>query len=95
MRSSISFCLHMVDTMISDYHDHVSSPHKENTMRRHIAVILSATLLLCACSRSDTQPPAPKLFEAQRDTLDKAKEVGAMQLEAAEQQRKAMEQQTR
>ncbi|MBU0688728.1 MAG: hypothetical protein KJ850_10380 [Gammaproteobacteria bacterium] len=64
-------------------------------MRPPIAVILFATLLLCACSRSDTPPPAPKLFEAQRDALDKAKEVGALQLDAAEQQRKAMEQQTR
>lgn len=85
----------MVATMISDYHYHVSSTYKENTMRCHIAVILTATLLLCACSRSDTQPPAPKLFEEQRDALDKAKEVGAMQLEAAAQQRKSMEQQTR
>ncbi len=62
-------------------------------MRPHIAVILTATLLLCACNRNDTPPPAPKLFEEQRDALDKAKEVGAMQLEAAEQQRKTMEQQ--
>lgn len=64
-------------------------------MRTDIAVILSAALMLGACSRSDTPPPTPKLFEEQRDALDKAKEVGAMQLDAAEQQRKAMEQQTR
>ncbi|MBU1215200.1 MAG: hypothetical protein KKA63_08180 [Gammaproteobacteria bacterium] len=62
-------------------------------MRTHIAVILGFTLL-CACSRNDTPPPAPKLFEEQRNALDKAKDVGAMQLDAAEQQRKAMEQQT-
>ncbi|MFH2134342.1 MAG: hypothetical protein ABII81_04080 [Pseudomonadota bacterium] len=64
-------------------------------MRPRIAVILSASLLLCACDRSATPPPAPKLFETQRDALDKAKEVGALQLEAAEQQRQALEQQTR
>lgn len=85
----------MVATMISDYHDRVRSSHKENTMRPRIAVILSASLLLCACDRSATPPPAPKLFETQRDALDKAKEVGALQLEAAEQQRQALEQQTR
>ncbi len=64
-------------------------------MRPHIAVILGATLLLCACNRSEPQPPVPKLFEAQRDALDKAKDVSAMQLDAAEQQRKVIEQQTR
>ncbi|MDD2700263.1 MAG: hypothetical protein PHH36_03400 [Sideroxydans sp.] len=63
-------------------------------MRSYIAVILSVTLLLSACERSDTQPPPPKLFEAQRDALDKAKQAGAMQQDAAEQQRKAIEQQT-
>lgn len=63
-------------------------------MHRHTALILTTTLLLCACDRNEPPPPAPKLFVEQRDALDKAKEVGAMQLEAAEQQRKAMEQQT-
>lgn len=63
-------------------------------MRAQIAVILSASLLLCACSRDEPPPPAPKLFAEQRDALDKAKDVSAIQLEAAEQQRKAMEQQT-
>jgi hypothetical protein len=67
---------------------------KENTMRPHLAVILSAALLLGACDRDAPQPPAPKLFVEQRDALDKAKDVSAQQLEAAEQQRKAMEQQT-
>lgn len=64
-------------------------------MRPHIAVILSATLLLGACERDAPPPPVPKLFTEQRDALDQAKDVSAMQLEAAEQQRKAMEQQTR
>lgn len=63
-------------------------------MRPHIAVILCTSMLLGACSRSEPPPPAPKLFEEQRNALDKAKDVSAMQLEAAEQQRKAMEQQT-
>ncbi len=63
-------------------------------MPAHIAILLAAALLLNACSRDETPPPTPKLFEAQRDALDKAKEIGAIQLDAAEQQRKAMEQQT-
>ena len=61
---------------------------------RNLAVILSATLLLYACDRNEPQPPVPKLFEEQRDALDKAKQVGAEQMEAAEQQRKMIEQQT-
>jgi hypothetical protein len=63
-------------------------------MRPYIAVILTIGLLLSACSRNDSPPPTPKIFIEQRDALDKAKEVGAMQQEAAEQQRKAIEQQT-
>jgi len=63
-------------------------------MRPRIAVILSAALALGACSRDEPPPPVPKLFAEQRDALDQAKDVSAMQLEAAEQQRKAMEQQT-
>jgi len=63
-------------------------------MRPTIAAILCTSVLLIACDRAEPPPPAPKLFEEQRDALDKAKDLGAMQLEAAEQQRKAMEQQT-
>ena len=63
-------------------------------MRPHIAVILAVPLLLCACSRNDTPPPAPRLFEEPRNALDKTKELGAVQQEAAEEQRKALEQQS-
>lgn len=63
-------------------------------MRPHIAVILSIPLMLCACDRNEPAPPAPQLFETQREALDQAKQVGAMQRDAAEQQRQAMEQQT-
>lgn len=84
----------MVAAVITDYHERVS-PTKENTMRAQIAVILSATLVLSACNRDEPPPPVPKLFAEQRDALDKAKDASAIQLEAAEQQRKAMEQQTR
>lgn len=63
-------------------------------MRPCIAVILSTSILLCGCNRDDTPPPTPKLFQEQREALDQAKAAGAMQLEAAEQQRKAIEQQT-
>lgn len=55
---------------------------------------LCALLLLTACGPDKEQPPAPKLFEEQRETLDKAKAVDAEQQKQAEEQRKAMEQQT-
>jgi len=59
-----------------------------------VVVALSLILTLSACSRDEPPPPAPKLFAEQRDALDKAQDASAVQLEAAEQQRKAMEQQT-
>jgi hypothetical protein len=64
-------------------------------MHAQVAVILSLILALSACSRDEAPPPAPKLFAEQRNALDQAKGVGALQQEAAEQQRKAMEEQTR
>jgi hypothetical protein len=64
-------------------------------MHAPFVVVLSLLLALSACSRDEPPPPAPKLFAEQRDALDQAKGVGALQLEAAEQQRKAMEEQTR
>ncbi len=60
-------------------------------MNYRIALILSV-FLLNACGQKEDTPP-PKLFEDQRQVLDKAKEVAAQQQEAAEKQRKAMEQQ--
>ena len=53
---------------------------------------LCALLLLTACSPSDNETP-PKLFEEQRDALDKAKAVDPAQLKQDEEQRKAIEQQ--
>jgi hypothetical protein len=62
-------------------------------MTYRIATLLCATLLLAACSPKDNEPPAPKLFEGQRDALDKAKAVSAEQQKQDEERRKAMEQQ--
>ncbi len=62
-------------------------------MTYHTAILLSSLLLLAACGKSEDQP-APKLFEGQRNALDKAKAVGAEQQKQEEEQRKAMEQQT-
>ncbi|MBI4808991.1 MAG: hypothetical protein HY799_08600 [Nitrosomonadales bacterium] len=61
-------------------------------MSYRTAAILSI-ILLNACSLGDNEAPPPKLFEDQRQALDKAKGVSAMQLEEAEKQRKAIEQQ--
>lgn len=62
-------------------------------MIRHTAA-LCALLLLAACKPDSDQPPAPKLFEEQRNALDKAKAVDEAQQRQAEEQRKAVEQQT-
>lgn len=62
-------------------------------MTYRIATLLCATLLLAACSPKDNEPPAPKLFEGQRDALDKAKAVDAELQKRDEAQQKAMEQQ--
>jgi hypothetical protein len=70
----------------------MATPTKEHTMTYHTAPLLCA-LLLAACSPSDNEPPPPKLFESQRNALDKAKAVGAEQQKQDEERRKAMEQQ--
>lgn len=54
-------------------------------------LILASLLLLAACGGDDQ----PKLFQDQREALDKAKAVEGKLLDQAEQQRKAMEEQTR
>lgn len=61
-------------------------------MTYRTATILSALLLLGACS-GDNQP-APKLFKEQRDVLDKAKAVGPELQKQQEEQQKAADQQT-
>lgn len=56
---------------------------------------LCIVLSLGACSpNKDEKTPPPKLFEAQRDALDKAKTVEGTQQKQDEEQRKAVEQQT-
>ncbi|MBI5889913.1 MAG: hypothetical protein HZB47_04460 [Nitrosomonadales bacterium] len=57
------------------------------------AVLVSALFLLAACGKSDEQP-APKLFQDQREALDKAKAVDAAAKKLEEEQRKAIEQQS-
>ncbi|HAF44041.1 MAG TPA: hypothetical protein DCK83_03650 [Gallionellaceae bacterium] len=49
--------------------------------------------LLNACGQKEDTPP-PKLFEDQRNALDKAKDVNTTQQEEAEKQRKELEKQT-
>lgn len=62
-------------------------------MTYRIATLLCAILLLAACSPKDNEPPAPKLFEGQRDALDKAKAVDAELQKRDEAQQKEIEQQ--
>lgn len=59
----------------------------------HRIAILFSLLLLAACGQKEDTPP-PKLFEDQRNALDKARDVNAMQQEEAEKQRKELEKQT-
>ena len=61
-------------------------------MTYRTATLLCA-LLLAACSPNDNEPPAPKLFKDQRDTLDKTRAVDAELQKQDEAQRKAIEQQ--
>jgi hypothetical protein len=56
-------------------------------------ITLLCAILLSACSPNDNEQPAPKLFEGQRDALDKAKAVDAEQQKQEEERRKAIEQQ--
>lgn len=56
--------------------------------------ILILAFMLAGCSES-SQPPAPttKLFESQREALDKSKEVQQTVNDQAEQQKQAVDQQ--
>jgi major membrane immunogen (membrane-anchored lipoprotein) len=62
-------------------------------MAYRIATLVCAILLLNACGQSDNSPP-PKLIKDQRDVLDKAKTVDPALQKQAEEQRKAIEQQS-
>lgn len=55
-------------------------------------LVLSTSLLLIACGPDKT--PAPKLFEQERSTLDKAKEIDGKVQQQAEDLKKNMEKQT-
>ncbi len=63
-------------------------------MNRLAYPLLCLLPLLGACGQSNEQP-APKLFQEQRDALDKAKAVDPALQKQDEEQRKALEQQTR
>jgi hypothetical protein len=58
-----------------------------------IAITLSA-LLLPGCDDGKPQPPPPKLFESQRNAMDKAKGVEDTLQQQADQQLQAIDQQT-
>lgn len=63
-------------------------------MNYRTSTLLCTLLLLGACGQSENQP-APKLFQDQRDVLDKAKAVDPAMQKQDEEQRKALEQQTK
>lgn len=58
-----------------------------------IALCCLIVVLLAACSESK-QPPPPKLFESQRQALDKAKGVEQTVNQQAEQQKQEADRQT-
>ena len=61
-------------------------------MTYRTATLFCAILLLSACGKSNDQP-APKLFQEQREVLDKAKAVSPELQKQNEEQRKLIEQQ--
>ncbi|HYP67437.1 MAG TPA: hypothetical protein VEP67_04210 [Thiobacillaceae bacterium] len=65
-------------------------------MRMSLLALLPLTLL-CACGKAPEPPkpePVPKLFETQRNALDKAKALEGQMQDAADAQRKKVEEQT-
>jgi hypothetical protein len=56
--------------------------------------VLLAPLLLAACDREDEHKNAPKLFEEQRNMLDKAKNVEHTLQQQADEQNKAIDRQS-
>jgi len=64
------------------------------TQMKNPDAALCLLLLLGACSPHDDATPAPKIFQEQRDALDKAKTVDPAAQQQDEAQRKAIEQQT-
>ena len=66
---------------------------KGSLMKLLTAIMVSITLLLMACHREQASPP-PKLFETQREALDKAKALKNTMQQQTEQQRQDVDQQT-
>jgi hypothetical protein len=62
-------------------------------MTNRTTIFLCAILLLSACGPGGNDAPPPKLFQDQRNALNKAKAVDATQQEQNEEQRKAIEKQ--
>ena len=61
-----------------------------------LALLLSLTML-CACDvggPKEAARPAPRIFDTQRNALDKAKQVQDTVKQAAERQRQGLEEQT-
>ena len=66
---------------------------KETQMRRVLLLSALFAILLPACSR-DEQPPPPKLFESQRNAMDKAKGLQDQLQQQSEQQSQEIDRQT-
>lgn len=62
-------------------------------MRRTFWLLALCALLLPGCS-DEKQPPPPKLFESQRNAMDKAKALEDAVQQQADQQREQIDQQT-
>lgn len=62
-------------------------------MRLILLLAALCSLLLSACDREE-QPPPPKLFESQRNAMDKAKGVENTLQQQADQQLQNIDQQT-
>lgn len=62
---------------------------------KYFPYLLAVSFILAGCGEP-SQPPAPKakLFEPQREALDKSKQVQQTVNQQAEQQKEATEQQT-
>ena len=65
-------------------------------MPHRLFLALCTALALSACGPNNSGKPTepPKLFEEQRDALDKAKAVPGVEQKQDEEQRKAIEKQT-
>lgn len=49
--------------------------------------------LISACSPNDSAPPKQKLFEQERNVLDKSKSVDALQQQQTDEQKQAIDKQ--